>query len=183
MKESPNLTNARALLPRRDHYGKLYTLIVKTDGLEKSSLTPLQLLDIQLRRTGSSLKGAKDAALFIMGTTTLHPLLLQLHPDIHTWFPTESPRNETCAYLAINHIRDIQDILAYSDTETIVHGCGAYDVVIPVIQSKVRIRYNEALRFVGWIYCNHYLKQDFNYPEQEKIIVQCAELHEDYLLN
>ena len=111
MNQFPNLTNARALVPRRDCNGKLYTLIVKTDGLEKSSLTPLQLLDIQLRRTGSSLKGAKDAARFNMGTTTMHPLLLQLHPTIHTWFPTESPRNETCAYLARHQIGDARDIL------------------------------------------------------------------------
>ncbi|AWE06410.1 hypothetical protein DCE79_02975 [Lysinibacillus sp. 2017] len=156
MKDSPNLTNARALIPRRDYYGNLYTLIVKTDGLEKSSLTPLQILDNQLRRTGSSLKGAKDAARFIMGTATMHPLLLQLHPAIHTWFPTESPRNETCAY---------------------------HDVVIPVKESKVRIRYNETLQFTGWVYINHYLTQDSYYPHEEKIVVQCAELHEDYLLN
>lgn len=183
MKDSPNLTNARALIPRRDYYGNLYTLIVKTDGLEKSSLTPLQILDNQLRRTGSSLKGAKDAARFIMGTATMHPLLLQLHPAIHAWFPTESPRNETCAYLALHQIRDVQDISQYSDTETIIHGFGAYDVVIPVKESKVRIRYNETLQFTGWVYINHYLTQDSYYPHEEKIVVQCAELHEDYLLN
>lgn len=179
MNEMPGILDAMALVLRYDDLGKPYTIIVKNEVLEKSYATPSKILDFQLRRMGSSLKGAKDSAAFVLGSTSMFPVVVQLHPTVNVWFPSESTRNETCVYFSLHQIRDISP---YSETEMIVHGYGNYSVVVPVIESKLLIRYQQAFRYLGLMYCNQYLKPASYLSQEEKVVLHCAELHVDYLL-
>lgn len=180
MYQHESISDALALIPRYDDNGNMYTIIVKKTTLQKSDCRPTRLLDNQLRKNGSSLRGAKDAASFIMGSVSMHPFLLQTYPDLHVWFPSESPRNETCTYFCLHQIIDYDAYLG-SETETIVYLHGHYNVVIPVARSKFEARYKEAHCFQSKAYCH----RTFSYeiiPVAQKQILKCAEMRAVYLV-
>lgn len=60
-----SISDAQVLMPCYDDNGKMYTVIVRKSSLQESEYRPTRLLDRQLRKTGSSLRGAKDAAIFL----------------------------------------------------------------------------------------------------------------------
>ncbi|MCH7320661.1 competence protein ComK [Solibacillus sp. MA9] len=177
MFKDENIEGAIALIPRYDDFGSIYTLIVKRTGIVKSKLTPKQLLDKQLRKIGSSLRGAKDAAYYLIGSTSMHPILLQLYPTIHVWLPTESMRNDTCAYLLLHHIINYA---ADSAKDTIVYGIEGFEFIVPTTCSKFANRFQEAQSMQSKVYC----QQHFSYEalvQKERTTIHCAEMHETYL--
>ena len=180
MYNTPSISDAMALVLRYDKLGNPYSLIVNKDGLEKSTLSPSKILDNQLRLMGSSLKGAKDAAAYALDSTSMFPMAVQLYPTINVWFPSESTRNENCVYLSVHQI---WAIYRYSDTESIVYGYGNYRVVIPVEESKLKTRYQLALRYLGLVYCNQYLRPSMYTVHTDIVELHCAEQHTDYFLN
>ena len=179
MQQSVNLSDAVALIPRYDDTGKLYTIIVKKTHLQKSNICPTKVIDNHLRKNGSSLRGAKDAASFIMGTASMHPFLVQTYPDIHVWFPSESPRKQTCAYLCLHQIAHYDAYLG-SETETIIYLYGAFAIIIPVAKSKFEARFREAHCFQSKAYCYRTFAYECNVRERQ--ILQCAEMHVNYLV-
>lgn len=175
-----SISDAQVLIPRYDDNGNMYTIIVRRSSQQKSEYRPTRLLDNQLRKNGSSLRGAKDAARSIMGTTSMHPFLIQTHPDLHVWFPCESPRNQTCAYFCLHQIINYDKYLG-SETNTIVNLHGNYAVVIPVAKSKFEGRFREAHCFRSKAYDHRTFSFELS-PLGQKQILQCAEMRADYLV-
>jgi len=176
MYKGGNIEGAIALIPRYDENGSIYTLIIKRTGIEKSKLTPKKLLDKQLNKMGSSLRGAKDAASYLIGSTSMHPILLQLYPTIHVWLPTESMRNDTCAYFLMHQI---VDLIALTSIETMVYLTEGFNFIVPISSTRLENRIQEAESMMCKIYCQQHFSYE-SYEEKEPTILHCAEMHEPY---
>lgn len=178
MKEIPNISEAMAIMPFTAEYGEQYSIIVQDDELIKVPLTNLKVLDHQLRYIGSSMKGAKEAAKLVLGSTSMFPIVAKLHPKIEIWFPTESIRHTTtCVFLSLNRIRDIKP---YSKTSSIVYGYGANDIVVPVPYTKLKKRYFEAQKYFSIIFLNQQPKTYLKAAQRKLIILKCAENRASY---
>lgn len=152
MKKIISLLNSMAIAPSFDEFGKLSSVVINHEDYQTIPEATYKILDKQLRKMGSSMAGAKDAAAFLLESTSMFPIAIQYSSEFQVWFPSESPRNyETCIYFAVHQILDFE---AYSDTETIVHGYGKHNLVVPVPYSKFYKRYRKALILLAYIYLN-----------------------------
>lgn len=166
MKKIISLLESMAIAPTFDEFGKLSSVVINQEDYQTIPEATYKLLDKQLRKVGSSMAGAKDAASFLLESTSMFPIAIQYASEFQVWFPSESPRNyETCIYFAVHQIFDFK---AFSDTETIVYGYGKHDLVVPVPYSKFYKRYRRALILVAYIYLNQQ-NQNMQICDSDKI--------------
>lgn len=152
MKKIFSILNSMAIAPSFDEFGKLCSVVINNQDYQTIPDSTYKVLDKQLRKMGSSMSGAKDAAAFLLDSTSMYPVAIQCSSEFQVWFPSESPRNyEKCIYFAVHQIRDFD---VHSDTETIVYGYGKFNVVVPVPYSKFCKRYRKALILLAYIYLN-----------------------------
>jgi competence protein ComK len=177
MNNMPSLLDAFALIPRFGEFGKPYSIILKNTEEVEIPFSAVKLLDCQLRQMGSSWKGAKEAASFLLGSSSMFSFALKVQPFINIWFPSESHRNETCVYFALHQIEKFE---ADGDEYTIVHGKGNYSVTIPVPCSKFKIRYDQALKYLAINYLNQFLYATSYSTRAQQTNLNCAELQEEY---
>ena len=176
--EMTSILNAAALIPRFDENGKPYTIVVKNNHTEKVHLKAPVILDKQLHQIGSSLKGAKEAAKAMLGTTSMHPVITQARPIPNIWFPSESTRNDTCMYFALHQIVKMEPYLI---DNTIVYLAGKYAVTVPVPRSKFVLRYNQALIYFAMTFLKQLLDAPYCSLKEAREILRCAELNEAYI--
>lgn len=93
------------ILPEFDGDGFLNSLICKSDGIiTKAGLSPLNLIDTNLRFRGSSLRGALDGARTLLDKKNMNPVILDKERDI-ILFPCRSPFREDCVWLSLRHVK------------------------------------------------------------------------------
>ena len=171
----PSMLDGFALIPRFDEYGKPYTIILNT-GEVKTPFPTTKIIDCHLRQVGSSWKGAKESAAYLLGSSSMFPFVVKVQPFINVWFPSESPRKDTCVYFALHKIGDIED----GGDFTIVHEKGNCSVIIPVPSSKFETRYNQALKYLALNYLSQFLYPISSPTGEQRKILNCAELHGEY---
>lgn len=93
------------ILPKRDEYGNLFSVVMETDGPVDVDLSPTALIDFNLRYYGSSLQGARDGAMTILGKVKMNPVTVSERLNLY-WLPSMSPTQEGCIWLALHHISD-----------------------------------------------------------------------------
>lgn len=176
------LLNACALVPKFDHFNNPYTIIVTSNGYERVSLTPRQLIDTDLKENGSSLKGAKEATKAILGTASVPPILIPRLPFSHVWFPTESTRNKSCHYFALHHVLDAIEA-PFSSDKTIVLLRDKRNIEVPIPRRKFMHGWKKASHY----FANDFFKQFISQPRylkaEEKLVLKCAEVNEPYLVD
>ncbi|WP_407676702.1 competence protein ComK [Planomicrobium stackebrandtii] len=74
-------------------------ILLRTDGITKAGLSPLNLIDTNLRFRGSSMRGALEGARAILEKKSMNPLILDKERDI-ILFPCRSPFREDCVAVA-----------------------------------------------------------------------------------
>lgn len=152
MKKIISILESMAIAPTFDEFGKLSSVVINNEDYQTIPEATYKILDKQLRKVGSSMAGAKDAASFLLESTSMFPIAIQYSSEFQVLFPSESPRNyETCIYFAVHQIYDFE---AYSDTETLVYGYGKHNLVVPVPYTKFYKRYRKALILLAYIYLN-----------------------------
>ena len=176
------LLNACALVPKFDHFNNPYTIIVTSNGYERVDLTPRQLVDTDLKENGSSLKGAKEAAKAILGTASVPPILIPRLPFSHVWFTTESTRNETCHYFALHHVETVKEV-PFSSDKALVLLRDKRNIVVPVSRSKFLQRWNKASDYFLKDLFNQFISQPRYLKPEEKLVLKCAEVSENYLVD
>ncbi len=99
--------NTVAFIPKNDGFGNVHTDILEVNHLIESHLNPIELVDMNLRYYGSSLKGAHEGARYILGRVNMCPVIMNLKHHL-VWFPTDSPKKNDCVWLSLNHIKYYQ---------------------------------------------------------------------------
>ena len=176
------LLNACVLVPKFDDFNNPYTIIVTSNGYERVNLTPSQLIDTDLKENGSSLKGAKEAAKAMLGTPSVPPILIPRSPFSHVWFSTESTRNKTCHYFALHHVVDAKE-KTFLPGETIVFLRNGRNIEVPVSRSKFMQRWNKASSYFLKDFFKQYISQPRYLKAEEKLLLKCAEVNENYLFD
>lgn len=92
------------IMPHFNEHGFLHSLLGKTESVSKVSLSPYDLIDVNLRFRGSSMIGALEGAQAILGKVNMNPLVLDREREI-ILFPCKSPYREDCVWLALSHIK------------------------------------------------------------------------------
>jgi competence protein ComK len=98
-----------AILPQRDENGNVgsYVLEEKEDFFVKAS--PSKMIDLACKFFGASLKGRQIGTKEISNMT--HKLPISIDPSSGMYFfPTLSPINPKCAWLAHTHIQEIKEV-------------------------------------------------------------------------
>ncbi|MEK5184104.1 competence protein ComK [Solibacillus sp. FSL W7-1324] len=176
-----SLYDACVLKPEFDQLNNLYTLIITPSGYKKVPFTPMQLLDGELKQHGSSLKGAKEAAKAVLNSNSINPLMIPRFPLVQIWFPTEAMRNvEHCMYFALQHVHDIEP---YMENHSIVVLTHNERVKVPVSYSRLNKQWTKAKCY----YATALLKQFYSGHQyskaEQQIMLKCAELNEQYVIN
>ena len=175
-----SLFDACVLQPKFDQFNNLYTLMVTPNGYNKVPFTPMQLLDMELKQHGSSLKGAKEAAKAVLNSNSVNPIMIPRSPLVHIWFPTEAMRNsEYCMYFALHHVEKIEP---YTENRSIAVLMNYERIQVPVSYSKLNKQWSKAKDY----FSNALIKQFYSrspYSKAEaQIQLNCAELNEEYVI-
>ena len=118
-------------LPKRDEYGNLFTVVMEIDGPVDVDLCPTELIDSNLRYYGSSLQGARDGALTILGKVKMNPVTVSERLNLY-WLPSISPTNEGCIWVALHHITDY---ISINKKQTQVIFTGGTTLIIDMSES------------------------------------------------
>ncbi|RLQ86704.1 competence protein ComK [Planomicrobium sp. Y74] len=93
------------VVPNYDENGVLTSLLGKKNGVTNAGLSPLDLIDTNLRYRGSSMRGAMDGAQAILEKKNMNPLILDREQDI-ILFPCRSPFRPDCVWLSLRHVKN-----------------------------------------------------------------------------
>lgn len=96
------------VLPNYDENGVLTSLLGKKNGVTNAGISPIDLIDTNLRYRGSSIRGAMEGAQAILDKKNMNPLILDREQDI-ILFPCRSPFRPDCVWLSLRHVRDYKE--------------------------------------------------------------------------
>lgn len=176
-----SLFNASVLNPKFDQFNNLNTLIITPNGHKRVPLTPVQLLDSELKEHGSSLKGAKEAAKAVLTSNSINPIMIPRSPLVHIWFPSEAMRNiENCMYFALHHVHDIQP---YIENHSIVVLMNYERIKVPVSYSKLNKQWIKAKSYYATALIKQFYRDSLYSKAEQQIMLKCAEINEQYVIN
>lgn len=107
--------------------------------------TPSKLIDYACKFFGSSLKGRQEGTADVCKITHKAPIAVNPSNGMY-FFPTASPSNPDCSWIAHSHIQDVQDALSSSTKIIFKNGV---EIILPVskgiilnqIQRTAQFRY------------------------------------------
>lgn len=173
-----SLLHACVLVPKFDEFNNPYTVVYHANGVKKVNLTPHQLLDQELNESGSSLRGAKEAAKAMLGSSSIHPILIPMRSFISVWFPSESTRNDTHIYFELHAI---VKVIPLPDEACLVVVSNGDTIEVAVSEQKFKRRMNQARIYFAIAISKQY-KERFYYPRLDNLpLWKSAEFPEDYL--
>ncbi|WP_332650925.1 competence protein ComK [Lysinibacillus sp. 54212] len=135
--------DSAAIIPFTSDYGEIHSVVFNNNQKVEVPLSPKEIIDLNLRRIGTSLRGAKDGAKEVLGSASMHPVVLSIEKGMY-WFPSESYNNDSCAWFAL---RCIQDCEAMDANETVVMLTNGYNVNIEVSKNSFKKRLQNAREF------------------------------------
>lgn len=176
-----SLFDGCVLKPKFDQLNNLYTLMITPKGYKRVPLSPMQLIDMELKEHGSSLKGAKEASKAALDSNSINPIRIPRSPLFHIWFPTEAMRNnETCMYFALHHVDKIEP---YLENHSIVVLTNNERIKVPISYSKLNIQRNKALKYCAIAILKQFYRRPLYSKSETQMMLKCAELNGDYLID
>ncbi|WP_431029199.1 competence protein ComK [Lysinibacillus sp. LZ02] len=143
--EKFNLTmKSSAIWSHSTDNGEIHSAILHDYQIYHYPKPPLAIFNDNLFRIGSSLRGAKDAAEAILGSTSMFPFMIDLeHKNV--WFPSKSPANIGCVWFALHAIKLPLDI-SQEETKVILHGGLSMNIPVSFRSFKSRCHAAHILR-------------------------------------
>jgi len=176
-----SLYDACVLMLKFDQFNNPYTLIITPTGYKKVPFTPMQLLDMELKLHGSSLKGAKEAAKAVLTSNSINPIMIPRSPLVHIWFPTEAMRNsENCMYFALHHVEDVKP---YTENHSIAVLMNYEEIIVPVPHSKLKKQWGKAKDYLSTTLLKQFYKDPLYSKAEQQIMLKCAEINEEYVIH
>ena len=97
--------------------GRTITKVLEEDGSMVISNSSFAILDHSCKYFGSSYVGRKEGSIAIMGNSYKLPIVVEESQNL-VFFPTTSPEDENCIWLAINKIKSYKK-KKYSTTSVV----------------------------------------------------------------
>jgi competence protein ComK len=97
------------ILPDYNENGFLHALLCKGGQYTKVDISPYNLIDINLRYRGSSLRGAMDGSLEVFESGKMNPIVLDKEQGL-IFFPSTALTREDCVWFNLKHIVDFTAI-------------------------------------------------------------------------
>lgn len=98
-----------AILPKQDENGATYSHVLEEKREYAIHETPKKVIDEACKYFGSSLKGRIAGARQVSNIRYKTPVVVDPSLEMY-FFPTASPRNKNCAWIAHSHIATIQSV-------------------------------------------------------------------------
>lgn len=146
-----------AILPHYDEFGNLHSLVCNDEGFYTVALSPYDLMDLNLRYLGSSMRGAMDGA-DILVKGNMNPVVLDKELGI-VFLPSTSPWRKDCVWFALNAV--IASI-AVDKTHTQVKLKNGSAITIPISKRTFDLKLNRAYEL---LYKIQQRQVDFEYAE------------------
>ena len=127
-----------AVLSKKDEQGRTTSHILEKDAEYIISRTPTKIIDLSCSYFGASLKGRQEGTKNICGITHKAPISVDPSSGMY-FFPTASPTNILCSWIAHSHIEQIKS--ASNQTTEIIFKNGrkiALDVSQGSIMNQVQ---------------------------------------------
>lgn len=97
-------TEASIILPHFSENGELHSKYMDGDDYRLVPMKPTDLIDLNLRMTGTSLKGAVEGARNLLGSGTMAPVVICRKHAMY-WIPVTSSKLPECIWVAVSHVR------------------------------------------------------------------------------
>jgi len=88
---------------------KSKTKIIESNNTFFVSIESSEIISQSCRYFGSSLSGRQEGTKYMIGITHKAPIVIEESSDI-IFFPTTSPRLESCSWISLKHIYDYSSI-------------------------------------------------------------------------
>ncbi|MCM3569338.1 competence protein ComK [Neobacillus mesonae] len=124
------------LMKEYDQNGKRCSRVVEGRTAFLVDLSPIQLLDANLRAIGYDLKGAVNGSKFILGQTMMCPIIVNPYLKI-CLFPTKSPKSEDCIWFNPDHIVKPTAIGSKTQVELSNGYCLTVNLRLPSFKAKM----------------------------------------------
>lgn len=132
--------------------GELHSEVLEGKHIIHLPVPPYEIIDFNLRRVGSSLRGAKDSAKELLRTSSMFPVALGRNME-WIWFMSEAMKNEDCHWYGLHHVKDMEEI-DDKRTEILLY-CGHKDV-LPVPKNPLVNRKKNAHLYQSKLWQNNY---------------------------
>src|SRR5699024_1234485 len=96
-----------AIIAIENESGVINTQVFENEANYLINKSPVKMVDHACRYFGSSLRGRQDGTKDISGITHKAPISIDPASGMY-FFPTSSPRNNTCSWIAHSHIEFMQ---------------------------------------------------------------------------
>ncbi|WLV25520.1 competence protein ComK [Aciduricibacillus chroicocephali] len=98
-----------AILSRKDEKGRTTAYVLEQDAEYVVSRTPTNIIDQSCSYFGASLKGRQEGTRSICGITHKAPISIDPASGMY-FFPTASPSNALCSWIAHSHIETLHSL-------------------------------------------------------------------------
>lgn len=132
-----------AVMPNRDNYGNAGSHVLEDQTKFYVRHKPSKMIDLACKFFGSSLKGRQTGTKEISSMTSKLPISIDPSSGMY-FFPTLSPTNPNCSWIAHTHIKDIREI-ANQRTEIIFSNDQA--VVVDVSYGSIMNQVNRTAQY------------------------------------
>ncbi len=131
-------TETSVIFPYYNESGRLLSMVLEGDQLLFIDSRPTAIIDYNLRRIGSSLRGAAEGASEILGRTFMSPVSISKTHRIYMT-PTSSPRSEDCIWLAVGQVdRYVRN--ARNEVTVVLRNGSTVELPLSAYQFKERVR-------------------------------------------
>lgn len=98
-----------AILSKKDEKGKTTSHVLEKDAEYVISHAPTKIIDQSCSFFGASLRGRQEGTRSICGITHKAPITIDPSSGMY-FFPTASPTNAVCSWIAHSHIEEIKPL-------------------------------------------------------------------------
>lgn len=102
-------THTLAIIPKRDEQGRLGSLVLETKAEFLAKASPSKMMDTACKFFGADLRGKQIGTRAVSKMTHKLPISIDALSGMY-FFPTMSPLNPKCAWIAHTHIREIIEV-------------------------------------------------------------------------
>lgn len=90
-----------------DGFGNLITRVIDGEDTLLVDRAPVKVIDKNLLRIGSDLRGALNSSKALLGQMKMYPILV--NPHLGIWlFPTSGSNQRNCVWFSLMHVKDTQ---------------------------------------------------------------------------
>lgn len=154
-----------AIVAEQNDKDEIITRIMEEDVDYIVHTTPYKIINISCKYFGSSLKGRQEGTRDICGFSTKIPISVDPSSGMY-FFPTTSPRNPKCSWIAHSHIHKISKV---TDRKTKILFKNGKSLIIDI---SFRSMLNQVQRTAQFRYL---LDKRLNYSQQQQSPEMVAE--------